>query len=238
MIYILLFLTAFLYAGVGHGGASGYLALMALYGVAPEEMKPTALVLNLFVSLVSFSQYYRGNYFRSKLFLPLVMGSMPMAYVGGRMSLDGVLYKQLLGGALLIAVARFFFVRDTKSMVKPPQALWALVIGGAIGFVSGLIGIGGGIILSPVLLLLHWSDQKQTAAVSAAFIFVNSLSGLVGMYTKGLQFSSEMGMYVGVAFVGGLLGAYLGARKMDNRGIKYALASVLLIAALKLVFVV
>ncbi len=161
MIYFLLFCTAFLYAGVGHGGASGYLALMALYGVAPEEMKPTALGLNLFVSLISFFNYYKGNYFRAGVFLPLVLGSIPMAYLGGRMNVDAALYKQLLGGALLIAVARFFFVKENKTETKEPSVLWSIGIGGTIGFVSGLIGIGGGIILSPVLELLKWTDQKR-----------------------------------------------------------------------------
>lgn len=237
MIYILLFLTAFLYAGVGHGGASGYLALMALYGVAPEEMKPTALVLNLCVSLTSFLNYYRGNFFRPGVFMPLVIGSIPMAYFGGRMDIDAALYKKLLGVALLIAVARFFFVAENQTAIRSPRVLWSVAIGGAIGFFSGLIGIGGGILLSPVLLLLHWTDQKQTAAISAAFIFVNSLSGLAGMYSKGLNFSPEMGAYIGVAFVGGLAGAYVGARKMNNRSIQYVLGAVLLFAALKLVFV-
>lgn len=237
MIYILLFLTAFLYAGVGHGGASGYLALMALYSVAPEEMKPTALVLNLFVSLTSFLNYYRGNYFRPGVFLPLVLGSIPLAYLGGRMDIDAALYKKLLGVALLIAVARFFFVPENKGAVRSPRVVWSVAIGGAIGFLSGLIGIGGGIILSPVLLLLHWTDQKQTAAISAAFIFVNSLSGLAGMYSKGLNFSPEMGSYIGVAFVGGLVGAYVGAKKMNNQSIKYVLGAVLLFAAIKLVFI-
>ncbi|MDF2475448.1 MAG: hypothetical protein K0S24_931 [Sphingobacterium sp.] len=237
LFYFFLFILAFLYAAVGHGGASGYLALMALYGIAPQEMKPTALVLNLFVSLTSFIQYYRGNYFKRNLFLMVAASSVPMAFIGGMITLEDHLYKRLLGLLLLFPVFRFFFFRSPSAdELKSFNTLGALVIGAVVGLLSGMIGIGGGIILSPFLILLKWTDQKQTAAISAAFIFVNSLSGLGGMLTKGISFNVHMWVYIAVAFSGGLLGAYLGSKILKQDVLKYVLATVLLVAAYKLLF--
>src|SRR5882724_6156566 len=208
LFFILLFLVAFLYAAVGHGGASGYLALMVLFGVAPEVMKPTALLLNLFVSLTSFIQFYRGKHFNWKIFLPFAVASIPMSFVGGTLTVDTFLYKKILGLLLLIPIVRFlFFANITVKDLKKSNTALSIVIGGAIGFLSGLIGIGGGIILSPVLLLLKWADMKQAAGISALFIFVNSLSGLAGQLTKGINFSPDMYAYVAIAFTGGICGA-------------------------------
>ncbi|MGZ3882398.1 MAG: sulfite exporter TauE/SafE family protein, partial [Flavisolibacter sp.] len=214
IFYCLLFLVAFVYASVGHGGASGYLALMALFSVTPEVMKPTALLLNLFVSLTSFIQFYRGGHFRWKVFWPFALASIPMAYLGGLVVVDGSIYKKILGLLLIVPIIRFYFFRNTqvKKEVEPNFTV-SLLIGGSIGFLSGLIGIGGGILLSPVLLLLKWTDQKQTAALSALFIFVNSLSGLAGQLTKGIHFTTNMYAFVVIAFIGGLCGAYFGALK-------------------------
>jgi uncharacterized protein len=237
VFYILLFLVAFLYASVGHGGASGYLALMAIFGIAPEVMKPTALLLNLFVSLTSFIQFYRGGHFKWKIFLPLAIASVPMAFVGGLVSVDADIYKKILGLLLLIPIIRFLFFPNIKvSELKEANIALSLLIGAAIGFLSGLIGIGGGIILSPVLLMLKWTDMKQTAAISAIFIFVNSLSGLTGMITKGIQFSTDMYAYVAIAFLGGICGAYFGSLKLNQTILKYMLAAVLMVAAYKLLF--
>ena len=237
LFYILLFIVAFLYASVGHGGASGYLALMALFSFTPDVMKPTALLLNLFVSLTSFVQFYRGGHFKWKIFLPLVITSVPLAYIGGRMTIEIFLYKKLLGIFLLIPIIRFLFFKNIPvNELKKPNIVLSLIIGAAIGFLSGLIGIGGGIILSPILLLLKWTDQKQTAAISASFIFVNSLSGLLGQLTKGIHFSADMYAYVAIAFAGGLCGAYLGSLKFNQNILKYTLAVVLMLAAYKLLF--
>ena len=237
LFYFALFLIAFLYASVGHGGASGYLALMAIYGISPDVMKPTALLLNLFVSIVSFLQFYRGGHFKMKLFWPLAIGSVPLAFIGGMIKMDASVYKLILGIFLVVAVARFLFFTTTKTgETKDHQVIPALLIGAGIGFLSGLIGIGGGIVLSPILLLLRWSDMKQTAAISALFIFVNSLSGLTGQLYKGIHFSSDMMMYVLVAFAGGLLGAYVGSLKLKAMALKNVLAVVLLVAAYKLLF--
>jgi len=235
--YLLLFLVAFLYSSVGHGGASGYLALMALWGIAPEVMKPTALLLNLFVSLTSFIQFYRGKHFNWKIFLPFAIASVPMAFVGGLVNVDADVYKKILGLLLIVPIIRFLFFPNIQvNELKKSNALLSLIIGAAIGFLSGLIGIGGGIILSPILLLLKWTDMKQTAAISALFIFVNSLSGLAGQLTKGIQFSADMYTYVAVAFVGGIFGAYFGSLKFKQTILKYLLALVLIMAAYKLLF--
>lgn len=238
LFYSLLLLVAFLYASVGHGGASGYLALMALFGVAPAVMKPTALVLNLFVAGVSFIQYYRAKHFRFDICWPLLVASVPLAYVGSMITLGDAIYKKILGVVLLISVIRFLLPDKLgKGGEKPASRPWLFVIGGAIGLLSGMIGIGGGIILSPVLLLLRWTDLKQTAALSAIFIFVNSVSGLVGLVQSGkAQFTPAMYVYIGVAFLGGLAGAWLGAARFKNSVLKYILAAGLLVAVFKLVF--
>ena len=237
LFYGLLLLVAFLYASVGHGGASGYLALMALFSIAPDVMKPTALLLNLFVSLTAFLQFYRGNYFRWHLFWPFALASIPLAYVGGLILVDATVYKKILGLLLLLPVVRFLFFSDTTVHKKEKSHIGtSLLLGGTIGFLSGLIGIGGGILLSPILLLLRWTDQKETAAISAIFIFVNSLSGLAGQITKGIQFTNDMYGYVLIAFIGGLCGAYFGALKFRQPVLKNVLATVLLLAACKLLF--
>jgi len=237
IFYILLFLVAFLYSSVGHGGASGYLALMALFSFSPDVMKPTALLLNIFVSLTSFLQFYRGKHFLWKIFLPFAITSVPLAYIGGRIPVDDDIYKKILGILLIVPIIRFLFFSNIKTEeLKKSNIFLSLLIGAGIGFLSGLIGIGGGIILSPVLLLLKWTDMKQTAAISALFILVNSLSGLKGQLDKGINFSSDMYAYVAVAFAGGICGAYFGSLKFKANILKYLLALVLIVAAYKLLF--
>ncbi len=233
--YVLLFVVAFLYASVGHGGASGYLALMAIFGISPLFMKPTALLLNLFVSFSAFVFFYRGGHFKWKYFLPFALASIPMSFLGGMISLDANLYKKILGVLLMIPITRLvLFPNNEKEEMNDLNIPTAMLIGGVIGFLSGLIGIGGGIILSPLLLLLRWTDQKQTAAISAMFILVNSLAGLGGQLTKGIEFQPEMLTFVGIAFVGGSVGAWFGAIKFNQQVLKYLLALVLLMASLKL----
>lgn len=237
LLYILLFLIAFLYASVGHGGASGYLALMAIFSIAPDVMKPTALMLNLFVSLTSFIQFYRGKHFNWKLFLPFAIASVPMAFVGGLITVDTFFYKKILGLLLLIPIVRFLIFNNIPiNDLKKSTTGLSLLIGAAIGFLSGLIGIGGGIILSPVILLLKWANMKQAAAISALFIFVNSLSGLAGQLTKGIHFSPDMYAYVVIAFTGGVCGAYFGSLRFKQSILKYLLAVVLMVASYKLLF--
>jgi uncharacterized membrane protein YfcA len=237
IFYILLFVVAFLYSSVGHGGASGYLALMAIYAISPDVMKPTALMLNLFVSLTSFIQFYRGKHFKWDIFLPLAIASVPMAFAGGLITMDADFYKKILGLLLLIPVVRFLFFKNiSPEEIKKHTIGPSILIGAVIGFLSGLIGIGGGIILSPILLLLKWTDQKQTAAISALFIFVNSFSGLAGHMTKGLNFSQDMISFVAIAFAGGICGSYFGSLKFNQNVLKNTLAIVLLVAGIKLIF--
>lgn len=237
LFFVLLFIVAFLYASVGHGGASGYLALMAIFAISPLVMKPTALLLNLFVSSVSFAQFYRGGHFKWKTFWPFVVTSIPASFLGGTMAIDSNIYKKILGLLLIIPVVRFFFFpnADLKDQ-KVTNIPLSLFIGAIIGLLSGMIGIGGGIILSPVLILLKWTDQKQTAAISAAFIFVNSVAGLAGQLVKGINLTTDMFLYVAVAFVGGIAGAYFGSLKFPQTALKYVLAIVLALACYKLLF--
>lgn len=232
-----LFIVALLYASVGHGGASGYLALMALFGVAPEVMKPTALLLNLFVALVAFIQFYRGGHFQWRLFLPFALASVPMSFAGGWIAIDAAIYKKILGVLLLVPIARFLWNgEESEGNIRPHQPAVATGIGAGIGFISGLIGIGGGILLSPIVLLLRWAHQKQAAAISSLFIFVNSLAGLAGQWAKGVTLSPSMWGMVAAALGGGLAGAYLGAHRFHARGLQYILAAVLALAAGKLLF--
>jgi uncharacterized membrane protein YfcA len=234
--FILLFIVALLYASVGHGGASGYLALMAVYGFAPEVMKPTALILNLFVSMTSFLLFLKGGHFKWKVFLPFALASIPMSFLGGTISLDAHIYKKVLGVLLLFPVFRFFVFPNTDDKdFKETNLALSLIIGATIGFLSGLIGIGGGILLSPIILLLSWTNQKQTAAISALFIFVNSIAGLAGQMSKGITIEPMMFNYVAVAFAGGIIGAWLGSLKFNHKILKYTLAVVLLMASVKLI---
>ncbi|MBI5857727.1 MAG: sulfite exporter TauE/SafE family protein [Sphingobacteriales bacterium] len=235
--YPLLLLVAFLYASVGHGGASGYLALMAFFSFPSEAMRPAALLLNIFVSLIAFIQYYRIGYFQWKLFWPFAIASIPASFAGGLFTLDDTLYKKVLGVLLIFPIVKLAGLKfKPEGLQREVPFYAALLTGTLIGFLSGMIGIGGGIILSPVILLLHWADMKQTAAVSALFIFVNSLAGLAGLFTTGFEYKPEMGWMIAVAFAGGLAGSYLGALKFNSLLLKRILAAVLLIASVKLLF--
>ena len=237
LFYFLLLLVSFLYASVGHGGASGYLALMACFSFAPDVMRPTALVLNLFVSAIAFIQYYKSGYFQWKLFWPFAITSIPAAFIGGVIQVDENIYKKILAVLLLFSVVKLIGFNTSSVAVRKKQNLIAsLIIGLIIGFFSGMIGIGGGIILSPLILLLHWADMKQTAAVSALFIFVNSLAGLSGSIINGINITSSMGLMLAIALVGGFAGSYSGAKKFNTVKLKFLLSIVLMIASAKLIF--
>lgn len=243
LFYVILPLIAIAYAAVGHGGASGYLALMGLFAFDHEVLRPTALVLNLFVAGISFIQFYRAGYFKFKLFIWFALSSIPLAMVGGSLSIDGGIYKIILGAFLVLAVLKMVGIFNFKSAQefdqtsRPSTTVIALIIGGAIGFMSGLIGIGGGIILSPVILLLRWGTAKEAAAVSALFIWVNSLAGLIGhQLTDRLTVHENWWIFAGLVIAGGLLGGYIGAKKMSNQALRIFLSIVLGVAAVKLIF--
>lgn len=236
-IYLLLFLfaaVAFLYASVGHGGASGYIALMAIFAFPQDEIKTNALFLNLFVSFISLTQFFRKNDFPYKLFFLLIVFSVPMAFLGGMWTLDNKIYKIILGIILLIPVTKFLGFFPNYNINLKQNIPLTIVLGIVIGFLSGLLGIGGGIILSPILILLGWCNVKQTAAVSAAFILVNSSSGLLGKSMVSLHLSDNILPILTFTIIGGFLGGYFGAKKFKINWIKNTLAIVLLIAVFKL----
>jgi uncharacterized membrane protein YfcA len=238
LFLIMLPIVAFLYASVGHGGASGYLALMAIFSFAPETMKPTALLLNIFIAGIAFYYYYKAGYFNKNLFLPFAIASIPFAFLGGMIAIDASIYKNILGVLLIFAILKMLNVFGRESAFIKDLKLWqGLVVGGIIGFFSGLIGIGGGIILTPIILLLHWGKMKEAAAVSALFILVNSASGLVGQFTSGVKIPPQSLVLVGVALIGGFFGGYHGSKKFNNKSLRYMLAFVLIIASAKLFFV-
>jgi hypothetical protein len=236
LFFCFLFVVAFLYASVGHGGASGYLGLMALWGVTQDVSKPVALVLNCVVSLIAFLSFYRAGYFNRKIFSVLALASIPAAFVGSLIPLNDHVYKIILGGMLCVAASRLLFIPKEPKAIQAPSYVALLVVGALIGFVSGMIGIGGGIILSPLLILCSWSTVKETSGISALFILVNSMSALVGLYQKGIHFTTNIYWMIAVALLGGIVGATLGAKKMPPEGLKKLLALGLLIASLKLFF--
>jgi len=222
---------------VGHGGASGYLALMALFSFAPETMKPTALLLNLFVAGISFYYYFKEGFFNKKLFISFAISSIPLAFLGGTIEIDATIYKKVLAVLLVFAILKMLNVFGKETDTIKQVKLWqGLIVGGIIGFFSGLIGIGGGIILTPLILLLHWGKMKEAAAVSALFIWVNSASGLIGQLSTGISLSKDSFILVAIAIVGGVLGGYFGSKKLNNQKLRYILALVLIMASFKLFF--
>lgn len=231
-------IVAFLYSSVGHGGASGYLAVMAIVGIASPLMKSSALIMNLAVSLFSFYGFYRAGFFKWKLFWPFAIASIPMAYLGGTMTLSDSIYKKILAVCILISIARLLYQFKQEETENKDVPIWAgLTAGGVIGLISGMIGIGGGIILSPLMLLMKWAKLKETAAVSALFIFVNSLSGLYGQIMKGgFQIPENLQWAILATIFGGLLGSYFGSQKFNLPTLRYLLALGLVIASAKLIF--
>ncbi len=240
-VYIFLLIlpiVSFLYASVGHGGASGYLALMAIFSVTPELMKPTALLLNLFVAAIAFYYYYKEGYFNKKLFISFAIASIPMSIIGGYIEVDTTIYKKILAVLLLFAILKMLNIFGKESAIIRDIKLWqGIVVGGIIGFFSGLIGIGGGIILSPIILLFHWGKMKEAAAVSALFIWVNSAGGLIGQLSSGVNLNMQSFGLVAIALIGGVFGAYYGSKKLNNQNLRYLLASVMAIACFKLFYV-
>lgn len=235
LLLVSLFLIAFLYSSVGHGGGTGYLALLALFGVAPIFMKPTALTLNVFVSAIAFFSYYKAGFFKWKLIYPFLITSIPLSYLGALVQINSSTYKFILGVFLLIATARIVLIPNavTETSQKTPL-LPALAIGSVLGFFSGMIGIGGGIILSPILILMHWANVKESAAASAIFIFLNSLSGLIALIQSGLTFDPRLSIWITIGVAGAIAGSYIGSFRIKSEKLKYLLATVLLLASIKL----
>jgi uncharacterized membrane protein YfcA len=234
-------LAAFGYASVGHGGASAYLAALALAGIAPAEMRPIALLLNILVSSLGTWKFFRAGHFRWRLFWPFAVVSIPLAYVGGAITLPGQAYKILVGVVLLYAAWQLWrSARAGEEMREPrePPLHWAMLIGAAMGLLAGLTGVGGGIFLSPLLLMLGWAGTKQTSAVAAPFILVNSIAGLAAvMIAKSAALPTYVWALAPAVIVGGWLGAEYGARRFANPLIRRVLAVVLALAGGKMVLV-
>jgi hypothetical protein len=236
----LFFAAAILYSSVGHGGASGYLASMSLVGVAPAIMRPTALVMNIAVASISLAKFTRANGFRWRLFLPFAVTSVPMAFIGGRIHLPVAWFGVLVGAVLLYSAVRLFTETMTskvhaREVAGPPPVPLALVLGAGIGLLSGLTGVGGGVFLSPLLVLAGWATVRDTAAPTAAFILINSIAGLLGLLTRQPTLPEPLPYWLLAVIAGGLIGASFGARRLDNRAMRRALAAVLLIAGAKMV---
>ncbi len=235
----LIFLIAVLYSSVGHGGASGYLAMMSLLGVSSVYMRSSALILNLFVSAIAFFQFYKAGFFRWKLFYPFALTSVPMAFIGANIALNPYWYNRILGLFLIIAALRLtgIFTLKSSDRLKDLPVYAGLIIGSVLGLLSGMIGIGGGIILSPIILFFGWGSIKETAAVSALFIFVNSVSGLIGLGSSGLNLSSTFTWWILAALAGGIAGSVWGSRFAQSVILKNVLALVIIIAAVKLILI-
>lgn len=250
-ITLLIFIVAFLYASVGHGGASGYLAVLSFFGFSRSEMASTALILNVLVAGLSFYAYAKSGHFSWRLTWPFILVSIPAAFLGGMLKLSPHSYAMLLAFTLLFAAFRLAWTPNAPKKksdgsldldqqlpeTRPVSLKTSLPVGGGIGLLSGMVGVGGGIFLSPVMLLMRWANVKQTSATAALFIVVNALSGLLGRYVSHRIVVGNMLPLLLAAALGGWLGAYLGATRFSSQSLRRLLAFVLLIAAFKLIVV-
>jgi uncharacterized membrane protein YfcA len=236
LLALLIFVMATLYSSVGHAGASGYLAAMALLSVAPELMRPTALVLNIFVATIATIQFAWAGHFSWRLYWPFVATAVPAAYLGGALALPARWYAIVVGGALLLAALRMFFtaVRAGSEPTHPPPLWAALLTGACIGMLAGLTGTGGGIFLTPIVLFMRWADAKKAAGLSAPFILATSIAGIVGLLSKSPALPGELPIWITAAVAGGLTGAYFGSRRLSSPWLRRLLALVLAIAGLKM----
>ena len=235
-LFLAIGLVAFLYSSVGHAGASGYIATITLFGLAPTIIRPTALVLNILVASIGAFQFWRAGHFSWKLFWPFALLSIPAAYLGGYLQPSASILRILIGIVLLFSAARLVFRRSDPSQTAVPSRPMAVSVGAGLGFLAGLTGTGGGIFLTPLLLFCRWAHIRQAAAVSALFIWVNSIAGLIGYFTA-VHSVPTLGIVLGAAaIVGGFVGSRLGSRHFPTRTISILLAIVLTIAGAKLIF--
>lgn len=237
LLTVIFTLVAFLYASVGHAGASGYLATMALLGMSPAIMKPTALLLNVVVGTIAFIQFSRSGYFSWRLLWPFALGSVPFAILGGAIVVPGSLYRVLVAVGLVVAAVRLIIVPRVHSegALRPVRPSVAVLTGSVIGLVAGITGTGGGIYLSPLLLLCRWSNARETGGVAAAFIVLNSVAGLAGHRPDFTALPAALPLWVLGVAGGGWLGAWVGSQRAPVPVFRRMLAAVLVVAALKLV---
>ncbi len=237
LVLAAIFMVAVLYSSVGHGGGSGYLAVMAFFAVAPNITKPTALALNIFVAGIATIQFYRRGHFSWKIFVPFAAASIPFAFIGGMVELPIQYYKLLLGISLILAAARLAWDFSKNETLCEFSWLPAVSIGAIIGLTSGLIGIGGGVFLTPILLLMRWTDAKTAAGISALFILVNSISALTGNFRNAIQLPTSVWVWIITAIIGGIIGSTLGSKYFNSLMLRRTLSIVLLVAGVKLILV-
>lgn len=232
---LLFLLTALLYSSVGHAGASGYLAAMALFDMAPAQMKPTALVLNALVAAIGTWNFWRGGWFRWRLFWPFALTSIPAALIGGAITLPDIYYRPLVGAVLIYSSVRLLLpMAPSDQAPSPPSLPIALVAGALLGLLSGLTGVGGGIFLSPLLVLAGWATVREAAGVAVPFILVNSIAGLLGRGLVVSTLPAAMPLWLASVLLGGSLGSWLGSHRLPSLAIRRLLAVVLLLAGAKL----
>ena len=229
------FVIALLYSSVGHAGASGYIAVMSLLSVAPSEIKPIALALNILVASIGSFQFWRAGHFSWALFWPFALLAAPFAFLGGYLNLPTHVFKVIVGIVLLASAAQFIFRPPEEGESHPPAKPIAMGVGAGLGLLSGLTGTGGGIFLTPLLIFLRWARTKAAAATSALFILMNSISGLLGNFSATKTFPRFGISLLVAAAVGGAAGSWLGSRRFEPLVIKRLLAVVLVIAGFKLI---
>lgn len=240
LLPILVFLVAILYSSVGFGGATSYLAMMSLFEVNPALASTIALCLNILVASIAFGNYSLSGHLKISLLWPFLITSVPAAYLGGVLKINFSVYQFLLHLVLFFVALRilFFPKPDVRAdhPPQPPKLVVALIFGILLGLVSGIVGIGGGVFLSPLIFLAGWGSAKQAAASSAAFIVLNSISGLAGRVTSGAFVFDSLGwILLPVGVVGGLIGGYFGSRHLVSKNLQRFLASILLIVVLRYV---
>ncbi len=234
-----MFLAAMLYSSVGHAGASAYLALMALFSIPAAVMRPTALVLNILVASLVSLRFTLAGLFRWRVLWPFLIGAVPLAFLGGSLHLPGAVYRPVVGVVLLLAAGRLLLPQKLHlKETSDPPIVPAILCGGAIGFLSGLTGTGGGIFLSPLILFMSWAETRTISGVAAVFILCNSTAGLLGNLSVVGSLPAELPFYAAATVLGALTGATLGIKRLPSSQILKALGVVLTIAGLKLIFVV
>ncbi len=237
ILTLLIFGIALLYSSVGQAGASGYIAAMALFGIAPDVMKPSALILNILVASFGTIRFYRAGYFSWPVFLPLALGSVPFAYIGGLITLPDVVYRQVVGAFLLFVAYRVFVPpkqRDSRPPTRTVSVPLAIVFGAGIGLLAGLTGVGGGIFLAPLLLWMGRPNLRESAGISAAFILVNSVAAIIGCFSRTAHIPNEIGLWAIAAVGGGLIGSELGIKHLGEVALRRVLALVLVATGIKL----